>query len=189
MGGLLGQSLVLKSQNNRIKFVALTVLAANHLSLSYEYSLSKNNSLGFQLHCDLIFNPISYYPTTYQRSGIHINYRYYFVTNDKLKLFGQAEFGYSNYTYGDIAIRYFSREFGVGPLVGIRRSIGSPNKWFVDFAIGFNFIARNYTMVKADWSVICDGIEDCIENHNPIKIPENKTLFKPRIILEFGYKF
>ncbi len=187
--GLCSQSHDLYSQNSRIKFVGLTLLLANHASVSYEYAFTKHHAIGLQFHGYLTINPMAYYMGFNRRIGINLNYRYYFFLRTRVQFFAQIEAGYANYSYGNTSKQYQSKEIGGGPLFGLRKSIGSTHKWFVDLAIGFNFISRDYTKVDVDWNLICEGNVDCIENHYTIEMPEDRNFYKPRIMLEFGFKF
>ena len=54
--GICSQSHDLYSQNSRIKFVGLSLLVANHASLSYEYAFTKNHAIGFQVSGNLLIN-------------------------------------------------------------------------------------------------------------------------------------
>jgi len=184
------QPLVLISQNHQLKFVALTVLVANQVSISYEYAFTKNHSIGIQFSANLLINPLTYYHTvTYQRSGVHLNYRYYFLHKNKAQLFAQLEFGYTNFSYGDISVRSYAKEIGGGPLLGYRKSIGSNGKWFVDFALGFDVIRRDYYKITVDWDIRCETTNHEGHNHVLPDIPEDKTMIKPRGVIEFGFKF
>ena len=187
--GLCSQSHDLYSQNSRIKFVGLTLLVANHASLSYEYALTKNHAIGIQFSGNLLINPFTYYATTYRRSSVHINYRYYFLLKSRLQFFGQLEFGFTKYKHGDVSKYYYAKELGGGPLFGLRKSIGSTDKWFVDLAVGFNIINRDYYKVNVDWDLRCETTDHEGHDHILPELPVDKTMLKPRVVLEFGFKF
>ncbi len=132
---------------------------------------------------------MTYYTKYNQSVGIHINYRYYFLPKNRWQLFSQIEVGYSQYSSGDVSVTFYSNEIGGGPLLGFRKSIGSNKIWFFDFVLGLNIVRRDYYKVYVDWDIMCETTDHEGHNHIPIELPSDETLLKPRVIIEFGFKF
>ena len=86
----------LKSQNNRIRLMAIPVyagiVAAYYASLSYEYASVERHTIGCQIHSNYSF--IGMWERYRHSYNINLSYRYYFLREEKTKLFIILEPGY-----------------------------------------------------------------------------------------------
>ena len=173
----------LKSQNNYVKFIALTTIVINQASISYEYALNENQSLGVQATTSFLWMGYPYYSS----NKVVAYYRYY--SNLKLPkrttLFGHIEAGYYGlYKYNLSFHQYtFSDNITTGYLIGVRRYYGTSERWFFDFAIGINI---GYRMYDSDghWEVDRD-----FDVWYFVEYPPEGFTFLPRMIVEVGFKF
>jgi|FLOH01.1.fsa_nt_gi hypothetical protein len=174
----------LKSQNNYIKFIALTTIVINQASISYEYSLNKNNSLGIQATSSLLW----FGAPNYSSNKIVAYYRRYFdpKPSNRITLFGHVEAGYYDFYeyYQDSFDHYtISNNISMGYLIGGRRYFGTSKQWFSDFALGINL---GYRMYDGDGQWDYDGD---FNQWYYREYPPERFVIRPRVIVEFGFRF
>lgn len=182
------QAMNLNAQNHYIKFFAFSVLFIDNASVSYEYSINKNNHIGIQLSASSLANPFHDYTKVTARFNLFVNYRYYYLVKNRFSLFTQLETGISRYEDGDAAREFYANDIGGGVLLGLRKTIGSEKKWSFDFGVGFDYLKRDYYRVREDIQSICEGDPDCIENFTPTPVPNDEWVLIPRFIVEVVVK-
>ncbi|MBC8321613.1 MAG: hypothetical protein H8E34_12920 [Bacteroidetes bacterium] len=174
----------LKSQNNYVVGFAFVGIVLNQASISYEYSLNKNNSLGVQATSSLLW----FYAPNYSSDKIVAYYRYYFNPKPSkgITYFAHAEAGYYNFYeyYLDSFDHYtISNNISMGYLIGGRRYFGTSEMWFSDFALGVNL---GYRMHGGDGQWDYDG------DYNQWyyrEYPPDRFVILPRVIVEVGFRF
>lgn len=177
------------AQHYHLKFMIGTIFVYSHLSLSGEYLINKKHSVGLQSYLNLRINPMTYYTTTHEMTGLRLNYRYYFANIKKYSFYGQAEGVYTHLNYGDISRKYLAEDYGGGILIGLRRLFGEGKTWFLDLGIGVNGLQRHYISVKTNWDILCETTDHTGHTHIPPRLKDDEFIFVPRLLFEIGFKF
>lgn len=166
------------SQNHYVKGFGITAILFNYASLSYEYALDSNNSLGVQATTYLYFDEMS---SSYISNKGFVYYRYYpkLKPEKRIAIFGQVEVGYYESHNG----KHSNTNITSGVLFGGRRFIGKSERFFADLAVGVN---ASYRMFHGDDQWYYDESYDewFYSQHNP-----DRFIIVPRIIFEIGFKF
>ncbi len=146
-----------------------------YASLSYEYKISEQHSIGCQLYSNLMQG----WDATRFSYNTNLFYRYYFNGKKKLKPFLVVEPGYYHLYCGDEGETFWSHNYTLGTLYGIRHNFNASGKWFMDISLGAAVVQRQYYKQSVEYSYD--------EGEPPL--PNNQMLVLPRMIFEFGFKF
>ncbi len=153
------------------------MFAGYHASLSYEYEITERHTIGCQIHSNYSFMGMwERYRHSY---NINLSYRYYFLREEKLKLFVILEPGYYELQNGGGGDAFWSNNYTVGILVGMRFNFGSSKKWFYDISAG-GAVTKRHTYKQA--------VDYPGDSEEP-PLPEDFISVFPRIIVEVGFRF
>ncbi len=166
------------SQNHYVKGFGFTVILFNYASLSYEYAIDSNHSIGVQASTSLFFDEMG--ASSNSKKG-YVYYRYYpkLKPEKRTALFGQVEAGYYELRDGILSNANITSGF----LLGGRRFIGKSERFFADLAIGIN---ASYRMFHGDdqWYYDKSYGHWFHTKYNP-----DRFVLVPRIIFEIGFEF
>lgn len=169
------------SQKNRVRFMVIpiytTVVNFGYASFSYEYEITEHHTIGYQIHSN--FAQVADWAATRFSYNMNIYYRYYFNSKKKLKTFLVVEPGYYHLYISDEEQAFWSNNYTLGALYGIRYNFNSSGKWFMDISLGAAVVQRQYYKQSVEYSY---------EEGEP-PLPKNKTLVLPRMNIEVGFRF
>lgn len=168
----------LNSQNHYVKCFGFTLILFNYASLSYEYAIDSNHSIGVQATTSLYTGEME---SSYTSKMGYVYYRYYpkLKPDKRISLFGQFEVGYYELREGI----HSNTNITSGLLIGGRRFFGKSERFFADLAIGIN---ASYRMFHGDdqWHYDKSYDQWFYTQYNP-----DRFVIVPRVIFEIGFKF
>lgn len=153
------------------------ISAGYYASLSYEYEITERHTIGCQIHSN--YASIGMWEFFRHSYNMNLSYRYYFLRKEKFKSFVILEPGYYKLRNGGMEDVFWSNNYTVGTLVGIRINFGSSKKWFYDFSIGGAVVKRDTYKQVVDYP--SGSVEPAL--------PKDQTHILPRMIVEVGFRF